>query len=131
LLAGLFCFEIGKREVNERVWGYLYLLSQKLAVGRRISGYSGYMSGYSGHSGLETLVPEKLQMSNSYSETPSYCPDTPDHNVRIFQTLYRTFRINMDFHKKTIFSGRFDSNGFCRFYLSTTTMSIHVDQSPS
>jgi hypothetical protein len=66
--------------------------------------------------GPETLVLEKLQMSNSYPETPGYCPDTPDHNVRIFRTLYRTFRINMDFHKKAIFSGRFDSHGFCRFF---------------
>jgi hypothetical protein len=50
-----------KREVNEGVWGgYLYPLSQKLAVGRRIPGYSGYMSGYFGHRGPETLVLEKL-----------------------------------------------------------------------
>jgi hypothetical protein len=83
--------------------GYLYPLSQKLAVGRRIPGYSGYISGYSGHRGLETPVLEKLQMSNSYPEIPGYCPDTPDHNIRIFRTLYRTFRINMDFHKKAIF----------------------------
>jgi hypothetical protein len=40
--------------------GYLYPLSQKLAVGRRIPGYSGYMSGYSEHRGPETPVPEKL-----------------------------------------------------------------------
>jgi hypothetical protein len=95
--------------------GYLYPHSQKLAIGRRIPGYSGYMSGYSGHRGPETPVPEKLQMSNSYPETLGYFSDTPDHNVRIFRTLYRTFRINMDFLKKAIFSGRFDSHSFCRF----------------
>jgi hypothetical protein len=27
LLAGLFCFEMSKRGVNEGVWGYLYPLS--------------------------------------------------------------------------------------------------------
>jgi hypothetical protein len=95
--------------------GYLYPHSQKLAVGRRIPGYSGYMSGYSGYRGPETPVPEKLQMSNSYPETPDYCPDTPDHNIWIFGILYRTFWINMDFSKKAIFSGRFYSHGFCRF----------------
>jgi hypothetical protein len=95
--------------------GYLYRLSQKRAVGRRIPRYSGYMSGYSGHRGPETPVPEKLQMSNSYSKTPGYCPDTPNHNVRIFRTLDRTVRMNKVFHKKAIFSGRFDSHGFCRF----------------
>jgi hypothetical protein len=88
--------------------GYLYPLSQKLTVGRRIPGYSGYMSGYSGHRGPDIPVPEKLQMSNSY-------PDTPDHSMRIFRTLYRTFRINKNFLKKAIFSGRFDSHSFCRF----------------
>jgi hypothetical protein len=95
--------------------GYLYPLSQKLAVGRRIPGYSGYISGYSGHRGPDIPVPEKLQMSNSYPDTPGYCPDTPDHSIRIFQTLYRILRINKDFLKKAIFSGRFDSYGFCRF----------------
>jgi hypothetical protein len=95
--------------------GYLYPLSQKLAVGRRIPGYSGYMSGYSGHRGPDIPVPEKLQMSNSYPDTPGYCPDTPDHSIRIFRTVYRTFPINKDFLKKAIFSGRFDSHGFCRF----------------
>jgi hypothetical protein len=40
--------------------GYLYPLSQKLALGRRIPEYSGYMSGYSGHRSPETPVPEKL-----------------------------------------------------------------------
>jgi hypothetical protein len=94
---------------------YLYPLSQKLAVGRRIPGYSGYMSGYSGHRSPETPVPEKLQMSNSYPETPGYYPDTPDHNVPIFRTLYRTVRMNKVFHKKAIFSGRSDFHGFCRF----------------
>jgi hypothetical protein len=74
--------------------GYLYPLSQKLTAGRRISGYSRYMSGYSGHRGPETPVPEKLQMSNSYPKTPGYCPDTPDHNVRIFRTLYRVSVFN-------------------------------------
>jgi hypothetical protein len=39
---------------------YLYPLSQKLAVGRRIPGYSEYMSGYSGHRSPETPVLEKL-----------------------------------------------------------------------
>jgi hypothetical protein len=111
----LFCFEIRKRRINEGVWGVFIPLSQKLAVGRRIPGYSGYMSGYSGHRGPDIPVPEKLQISNSYPETPGYCPDTPDHNIRIFRTLYRTFRINKDFLKKTIFSGRFDSLNFCRF----------------
>jgi hypothetical protein len=72
------------------------------------------MSG-SGHRGLETPVPEKLWMSNSYPETPGDCPNTRDHNVRIFRTVNRTVRINMDFHKKAVFSGRFDSHGFCRF----------------
>jgi hypothetical protein len=70
------------------------------------------MSGYSGHRDSETPVPDKLRMSNSYPETPGDCPDTPDHNVR---TLNQTVRINMDFHKKTVFSGRFDSHGFCGF----------------
>jgi hypothetical protein len=73
------------------------------------------MSGYSGHRGPETPVPEKLRMSNSYPETPGDYPDTPDHNVRTFRTVKRTVRINMDFHKKAVFSGRFDSYGFCRF----------------
>jgi hypothetical protein len=73
------------------------------------------MSGYSGHRGLETPVPDKLWMSNSYPETLGDCLDTPDHNVRTFWTVNRTVRINLDFHKKAIFSGRLDSHGFCRF----------------
>jgi hypothetical protein len=88
---------------------------RKLAVGRRVPGYSRYMFGYSGHRGLETPVLEKLRMSNCYPETPGVCPDTPDHYVRTFQTVNRTVRIDMDFHKKAVFSGRFDSHGFCRF----------------
>jgi hypothetical protein len=83
---------------------------KKLTVGWRVPGCSGYMFGYSGHRDPETPVPDR--MSNSDPETPGYCPDTPDHNVR---TLNRTVRINMDFHKKAVFSGRFDSHGFCRF----------------
>jgi hypothetical protein len=40
---------------NERGYrGYLYPLSQKLAVGRAVSGNSGYMSGYSGQGSPET-----------------------------------------------------------------------------
>jgi hypothetical protein len=73
------------------------------------------MSGYSGYRGAETPVPEKLRMSNSYPETPGYCTDTPDHNVRIFRIMNQTVRINMDFHKKAVFSGTFDSHSFCRF----------------
>jgi hypothetical protein len=38
----------------EGVWGYLYHLSQKLAVGRTVSGNSGYTSGYSGRRGPDT-----------------------------------------------------------------------------
>jgi hypothetical protein len=38
---------------------------RKLAVGRRVPGYSGYISGYSGHRDPETPVPDKLRMSNS------------------------------------------------------------------
>jgi hypothetical protein len=54
-------------------------------------------------------------MSNTYPETPGDCPDTPDHNIRTFRTLNRRVRINMDFHKKAVFSGKFDSPSFCRF----------------
>jgi hypothetical protein len=54
-------------------------------------------------------------MSNSYAETPGDCPDTLDHNIWTFRTVNWTVRINMDFHKKAVFSGRFDSHGFCRF----------------
>jgi hypothetical protein len=85
-------------------YGGIYTLShRKLAVGRRVSGYSGYMSGYSGHRDPETPVPDKLRMSSSYPETPGDCPDTPDHNVRTFRILNRTVWINMDFHKKAVF----------------------------
>jgi hypothetical protein len=73
------------------------------------------MSGYFEHRDPETPVPDILWMSNSDPETPGYYPDTPDHYIRTFRTLNRTVRINMDFHKKTVFSGRFDSHGFCRF----------------
>jgi hypothetical protein len=73
------------------------------------------MSGYSEYKGPETPVSEKLRMCNIYPETPGECPDTPDHNVRTFGTVNRTVRINMDFHKNAVFSGRFDSHGFCRF----------------
>jgi hypothetical protein len=72
---------------------------RKLAVRRRVLGYSGYISGYSGHRDPETPVPDKLRMSNGYPETPGDCPDTPDHNVRTFWILNRTVRINMDFHR--------------------------------
>jgi hypothetical protein len=55
----LFCLwivlvEMSKREVNEGVWGYLYPLSQKLAIGREVPGNSEHMSGYSGHRCPET-----------------------------------------------------------------------------
>jgi hypothetical protein len=41
-------------ESERGVWGYLYPLSQKLAVGRAVPGNSGYLSGYSGHRDPET-----------------------------------------------------------------------------
>jgi hypothetical protein len=56
----LFRFSVGLveneqgRESERGYEGYLYPLSQKLAVGRAIPGNSGYMSGYSGHRGPET-----------------------------------------------------------------------------
>jgi hypothetical protein len=48
-LMRLFSSKMGKRELAEGVWGYLYPHSQKLAVDERVSGYSGYMSGYFRH----------------------------------------------------------------------------------
>jgi hypothetical protein len=38
-----FWLKMSKREINEGVWGYLYPLSQKLAVGRGVPGYSGHL----------------------------------------------------------------------------------------
>jgi hypothetical protein len=59
--------------------GYLYPLSQKLAIGRRVPGYSGYMSVvYSGHLGPDTPDQRVLRIVNSNSETPDICSDTPD-----------------------------------------------------
>jgi hypothetical protein len=72
--------------------GYLYPLSQKLAVGRRVPGYSGYMSGYSGHLGLETPNQRVLRIGNSNSETPGIRSDTPD-SVRTFQIVTRTLGV--------------------------------------
>jgi hypothetical protein len=43
-----------EREKERGYGGYLYPLSQKLAVGRAVPGNSGYMSGYSGQGGPET-----------------------------------------------------------------------------
>jgi hypothetical protein len=43
-----------ERESERGDGGYLYPLSQKLAVGRAVPGNSGYMSGYSGHRDPET-----------------------------------------------------------------------------
>jgi hypothetical protein len=58
--------------------GYLYPLTQKLAVGRGVPRNSGYMSGYSGQRCLETPDQCVLQTGNSNPETPSIRPDTPD-----------------------------------------------------
>jgi hypothetical protein len=44
-----------ERESERGYEGYLYPLSQKLAVGRAVPENSGYTSGYSGHRGPETL----------------------------------------------------------------------------
>jgi hypothetical protein len=66
---------------------------RKLAVGYRVLGDSGYMSGHSGHRGPETPVLEKLQMGNTYPETPGACPDTLDTGIRIFRTMNRTVLI--------------------------------------
>jgi hypothetical protein len=46
--------KMSKRESERGYEGYLYPLSQKLAVGRAVPGNSGYMSGYSGHRCPET-----------------------------------------------------------------------------
>jgi hypothetical protein len=59
--------------------GYLYPLSQKLAVGRAVPGNSGYMSGYSGHRGPET--PDQL-----------FCrPETVTRTLRVYVRILRTF----------------------------------------
>jgi hypothetical protein len=58
--------------------GYLYPLTQKLAVGRGVPGNSGYMSGYSGHRHPETPDKCVLRIGNSNPDTPGIRPDTPD-----------------------------------------------------
>jgi hypothetical protein len=70
----------GRKWAREREWegvcGNLYPLSQKLAVGRAVSGNSGYMSPDIGVRRLRTRG--VLQTGNSNPETPGLSPDTPD-----------------------------------------------------
>jgi hypothetical protein len=54
-------------------------------------------------------------MGNSYLDTSVVCPDTPDIGVRTFRTRTGQSGYNMKFHRKVVFSGRFDCDGFCRF----------------
>jgi hypothetical protein len=52
--------------------GYLYPVAQKLAVGRRVLGYSGYMYEYSGHLGPDTPDQRVLRTGNSNSENTAF-----------------------------------------------------------
>jgi hypothetical protein len=75
-----------ERESERGYGGYLYSLSQKLAVGRAVPGNSGYMSGYSGHRGPET--PDQTGFCRRVTVTRTlrvyvrilrtFCPDIPD-----------------------------------------------------
>jgi hypothetical protein len=73
-------------------WGIYTHFHRKLAVDERVSGYSGYLSGYSGHWGPETShseqftdgeqLPEDFEYMSGYSERlcldiPDQDPDTP------------------------------------------------------
>jgi hypothetical protein len=82
---------------------YLYPLSQKLAVGRRVPGYSGYMSGYSGHLGLDTPDQRVLRTSNSNSETPGTRPDTPDTLSGYSGLEPGHSGLDSEFHRKSLF----------------------------
>jgi hypothetical protein len=95
--------------------GYLYPLSQKLAVGRRVPGYSGYMSGYSGHLGPETPDQRVLRTGNSNSETPGIRPNIRDSLSGHSGHLHGHSGLDSEFHRKPLFSGRIVSHGFCRF----------------
>jgi hypothetical protein len=66
---------------------------RKLAVGERVPGYSGYISGYSRHFCSDIPDIEQLWTRNSYPETPGIYPDTPDIFIRIFRTRIRTLQV--------------------------------------
>jgi hypothetical protein len=82
---------------------YLYPLTQKLAVGKRVPGYSGYMSGYSGHLGPDTPDQRVLRTGNSNSETPGICPDTPDTLSGYSELEPGHSGLDREFHKKSLF----------------------------
>jgi hypothetical protein len=72
-----------------RGYGGIYTPShRKLAVGERVPGYSGYMSGYSGYRGLETLDLEEFTNGEQLPGDSEYmsgylghlCPDIPDQD---------------------------------------------------
>jgi hypothetical protein len=90
--------------------GYLYPLSQKLAVGRAVPGNSGYMSG-SGVSRTKLV----LLIGNSNPDTPGIRPDTPDilsgHSGRVPDIPGWT----LNFTFKSLLSVEMVSYDFCGF----------------
>jgi hypothetical protein len=95
--------------------GYLYPLTQKLAVGRGVPGNSGYMSEYSGHRCPETPDQWVLRTGNNNSETPGIRPDTPDTLSGHSGLESGHFGLDSEFHRKSLLSGRIVSHGFYRF----------------
>jgi hypothetical protein len=95
--------------------GYLYPLTQKLAVGRGVPGNSGYMSGYSGHRCSETPDQSILRTGNSNPETSGIHPDTPDILSGHSGLEAGHSGLDSEFQRKPLLSGRIVSHGFCRF----------------
>jgi hypothetical protein len=66
---------------------------RKLAVGKRVSGYSGFMSGYSKHWGPEPPDSENFTDGEQLSGDSEYISGYFDISVRIFRIGIRTLRV--------------------------------------
>jgi hypothetical protein len=90
-----------------RGYGGIYTpFHRKLANGERVPGYSGYMFGYSRHSDSDT--PDSEQFTDGehlprdsgilWTSLSGYSEPGPGHSG-----------FSREFHKKAVYSGRFDS----------------------
>jgi hypothetical protein len=95
--------------------GYLYLSHKKTSRWQRVPGYSRYMSGYSGHQGLDTPDQRVLRTGNSNSETSGIRPDTPDTLSGHSGLESGHSELDSEFHRKPLFTGRIVCHGFCMF----------------
>jgi hypothetical protein len=93
LACGCFRSKWARESLSESLsegYGGIYTPShRKLAVGESVPGYSGYISGYSGHWGSDTLDSENFTDGEQLPEDSRYisgysgrlCPDIPDQDT--------------------------------------------------